>query len=153
MSNKVSYDHYIISESEDVSILIRLRDIVLTVALWVIYIYFIRDSVPFVLDFFDWASNGFGDMDMYPELRILSMVQSYGQVAGFMVVLYLGWALYNMMRFRGRQRRKPRPLVTAEDLSHMYGFSVETIESWQDAASVVMHHDAHGHLTDVKIVR
>ena len=33
---KPSYDHYLITESEDVSLLIRLRDISLTVALWVI---------------------------------------------------------------------------------------------------------------------
>jgi biofilm PGA synthesis protein PgaD len=153
MSNKPSYDHYIISESEDVSILIRLRDLLLTAALWIIYFYFIRDAFPFVADLARWAFHGFDDVDQYPDLRIVPTIETYGQVLGAMVALYLGWAIYNMLRFRGRNRRKPRTNVTSEDLANMYGFSVETVESWQDASSLVMHHDDHGHLTDVKIVK
>jgi poly-beta-1,6-N-acetyl-D-glucosamine biosynthesis protein PgaD len=153
MSNKSSYDHYIITESEDVSVLIRIRDIILTIALWVIYIYFIRESFPFVEDLFRWSFNGFNDMDQYPSLRIMSTIQAYGQVAGVMTIIYLGWAIYNMLRFRGRQRRKPRAPVAPEDLANMYGFSPETVVAWQEASSLVMHHDTEGHLTDVKVVR
>lgn len=153
MSNKQTYDRYIITESEDISVLVRLRDIILTASLWIIYFYFIRAAFPFVADLFHWAMNGFDDIAQYPDLKIVPMIQSYGQVAGVMTVLYLGWAIYNMLRFRGRQRRKPRAMVTPEDLANMYGFSTETVESWQDAASMIMHHDDQGHLTDVKVVR
>ena len=151
--NKYAYEHYIITESEDVSILVRLRDLILTAALWIIYIYFIRESFPFVADLFHWMMNGFDDISQYPDLRIVSTIEAYGQVAGVMTVLYLGWAIYNMLRFRGRQRRKPRAVVTPDDLANMYGFSTETVEAWQDASSMVMHHDEHGHLTDVKVVK
>jgi biofilm PGA synthesis protein PgaD len=153
MSEHPSYDHYIITESEDVSVLIRIRDLVLTISLWVIYLYFIRDSWPFVVDLFHWALSGFQNADQYDNLKILPMIQSYGQVAGVMTVIYLGWAIYNMLRFRGRQRRKPRAIVAPEDLANMYGFSPETVTAWQEAGSLVMHHDAEGHLTDVKVVR
>jgi biofilm PGA synthesis protein PgaD len=153
MSKAPSYDQYIITASEDVSILIRIRDIVLTAALWVLYFYFIRAAFPFIGDLGRWAFNGFNDISQYPNLKIMTTIQDYGQVAGVMAVLYLGWAVYNMLRFRGRQRRKPRPNVTAEDLANLYGFSTESVESWQEASSLIMHHDEHGHLTDVKVVR
>jgi poly-beta-1,6-N-acetyl-D-glucosamine biosynthesis protein PgaD len=151
MSKKPDYDHYLITESDDVSVLIRLRDILLTAALWIIYLYFIRDSLPFVEDLFSWIGHGFDDIAQYPNLKIMSTIQAYGQVAGVMTVVYLGWALYNMLRFRGRQRRKARAGVMPEDLANMYGFSTETVVAWQDANSLVMHHDAEGHLTDVKV--
>jgi poly-beta-1,6-N-acetyl-D-glucosamine biosynthesis protein PgaD len=153
MSKKPNYDHYLITESSDVSWLIRARDILLTVALWVLYLYFIKDSFPFIVDLVHWIGNGFDDIALYENLKIMSTIQAYGQVAGVMAVLYLGWAIYNMLRFRGRQRRKPRAAVAPEDLANMYGFSTETVSAWQDAGSVVMHHDAEGHLTDVKVVR
>ena len=153
MSDKPSYDHYIITDSGDVSVLIRLRDVILTIALWVLYFFFIRDAIPFAVDLWHWALNGFDDIAQYPNLKIMPMIQAYGQVAGVMAVLYLGWAIYNMLRFRGRQRRKPRADVTPDDLANMYGFSTETVESWQDASSLVMHHDDQGHLTDVKVVK
>ena len=38
----------------------------------------------------------------------MSMIQAYGQVAGVMMVLYLGWAIYNMLRFRVSERTASR---------------------------------------------
>ena len=152
-NDKLSYEHYIIDASDDVSIWIRLRDIILTVALWAIYLYFIRDAWPFVVQLVQWAMNGFDDLSQYSDLKIVPTIQSYGQVAAVMTTIYLGWAIYNMLRFRGRQRRKPRAAVAPEDLASMYGFSTETVEAWQEASSLVMTHDTQGHLTDVKIVR
>ncbi|MDR3448499.1 MAG: poly-beta-1,6-N-acetyl-D-glucosamine biosynthesis protein PgaD [Alphaproteobacteria bacterium] len=151
MSKKPDYEHYLITESDDVSVLIRLRDIFLTVALWVIYLYFIKDAFPFVHDLIRWTWHGFNDISQYPNLAIMETIQAYGQVAGVMTVLYLGWATYNMLRFRGRQRRKGRADVTPDDLANMYGFSTETVEAWQNAHTLTMHHDAEGHLTDVKV--
>jgi poly-beta-1,6-N-acetyl-D-glucosamine biosynthesis protein PgaD len=152
-NNKLDYEHYIITESADVSFLIRFRDIILTIALWVIYLYFIRDSWGFVKDLFSWIGHGFDDYTQYANLQIIPTIQAYGQVTTVMVVIYLGWAIYNMLRFRGRQRRKPRAVVAPEDLANMYGFSTETVVAWQDASSLVMHHDAEGHLTDVNVVK
>ncbi len=149
--SKLPYEHYIITDSDDVSFLIRLRDIILTIALWVIYIYFIRDSFAFVADLFRWMMSGFDDYTQYDALKIIPTIQAYLQVAGVMTVIYLGWAIYNMLRFRGRQRRKPRATVTPVDLANMYGFSTETVTAWQESNNMVMHHDAEGHLTDVKI--
>jgi len=151
--NKYSYEHYLITSSDSVSLLIRLRDIILTIALWVLFFYAIQDSFPFVADLYRWAMNGFDNIDNYNNLDIIPMIQAYGQVALVMTVIYLGWAIYNMLRFRGRQRRKPRAPVAPEDLANMYGFSPETVVAWQDAASLLIHHDAEGHLTDVKIIR
>lgn len=148
-----SYEHYLITDSHNVSMLIRLRDIVLTIALWVLYFYFIRSSFPFFVDLWHWAIGGFNNYAQYPNLAIIPTIQAYLQVAALMTVIYLGWAIYNMLRFRGRQRRKPRAPVAAEDLANMYGFSAETVTSWQEAGTLLIHHDAEGHLTDVKITR
>ena len=151
MTVKSDYSQYLITESSSVSWLIRLRDVVLTVALWIIYLYFIRASWPFIVDLFHWAMNGFNDMADYPNLKIVPTIQAYGQVALVMTTVYLGWAIYNMLRFRGRERRKPRAGVMPVDLANMYGFSTETVEAWQNARGLIMHHDAEGHLTDVRV--
>lgn len=148
-----SYEHYIINASDSVSLLVRIRDVVLTIILWALYFLAIRDSFPFVADLFKWASHGFGSKKNYTHLDIIPTIQSYAQVALVMMVIYLGWAVYNMLRFRGRQRRKPRAAVAPEDLANMYGFSPETVIAWQSASSLIIHHDSEGHLTDVKIVR
>ncbi|MDE2029637.1 MAG: poly-beta-1,6-N-acetyl-D-glucosamine biosynthesis protein PgaD [Alphaproteobacteria bacterium] len=148
------YEHYIITASDNVSILIRLRDFVLIAALWVLFFYFIRGSFPFFTDLFHWVMGGFQDVKNYPNLaRDVPMIQAYLQVAVVMIAIYLGWAIYNMLRFRGRDRRKPRAAVTPDDLANMYGFSPETVQSWQDASSLVIHHDADSHITDVTVVK
>lgn len=151
MSEHPSYEQYIIRDSGNISILIKLRDFVLTVALWAVYLYFIQAAFPFVVDLVHWIGNGFDDADNYDHLKILPTIEGYAKVSFIMIGVYFGWAIYNMLRFRGKDRRKPRAAVTVDDLASLYGLSPETVESWQEAKILIMHHDRVGHLTDVKI--
>ena len=153
MSSPNNYERYIITDSSNVPILVKLRDFILTVALWAVYIYFISASFPFVIDLVHWIGNGFDDTDNYANLKILPTIESYAKVSFIMIGIYFGWAVYNLMRFRGVERRKPRAAVTVDDLASLYGLSPETVESWQEAKIMVMHHDNVGHLTDVKVVQ
>jgi biofilm PGA synthesis protein PgaD len=153
MKDPYNYQRYIIYASEDVPFIIRARDIALTIAAWTIYVYFIRASWPFFIDLVTWVANGFNDLINYANLSIVPTIEDYGVVAVGITFTYVGWALYNLLRFRGRQRRKPRAIVAPEDLANMYGFSAATVNEWQDASSMVMHHDAQGLLTEVKITR
>jgi poly-beta-1,6-N-acetyl-D-glucosamine biosynthesis protein PgaD len=151
--NKHDYERYIIYASDNVPVLIRIRDIVITAAAWCIYVYFIRASWPFFIDFMTWAFSGFDELIQYAHLSIMPTIEDYAKVAALIVIIYLSWAFYNLARFRGRQRRKPRMDVIPQDLANMYGFSLEDINEWQKTASMIMHHDGHGHLIDVKVVR
>ncbi|MBX3679538.1 poly-beta-1,6-N-acetyl-D-glucosamine biosynthesis protein PgaD [Cognatazoarcus halotolerans] len=67
---------------------------------------------------------------------------------GFALVL---WAKYNHWRFRGVERRRMRPTVSAEALGTMIGVQAADIERWRDARIAVVHHDAHGQVVMVDV--
>jgi biofilm PGA synthesis protein PgaD len=78
-----------------------------------------------------------------------SFVMQLAAVAlGGSSLLYL-WASYNRLRFRGKDRRKVAPTVTATDLAEYYGGTREQIVSLQQERRLFMRHDADGRLTRV----
>jgi poly-beta-1,6-N-acetyl-D-glucosamine biosynthesis protein PgaD len=151
-NNKKDYASYIIYVSEDVPVVVRMRDIVLTVAAWSVYVYFIRTAWPFMVDLVSWVMHGFDELTSYANLSIMPTIEDYGEVALIVIAVYLSWAIYNLLRFRGRVRRKSRAAVEPEDLASMYGFSTANVTEWQNSSSLIMHLDPQGHLTEVNIV-
>ena len=82
-----------------------------------------------------------------------AILHTLGTYAGIIVAnasLLLAWALYNQIRFRGRERRRFAPLVTCADLAEMYGFPVSSIDEWQNASILVAHLDADGRLVEMQ---
>jgi poly-beta-1,6-N-acetyl-D-glucosamine biosynthesis protein PgaD len=145
-----NYDSYIITSGEGVSFWIRLRDIVLTIIMWGLYIYFIRDTYDFLQEFVAWGMNGFHDRSTYPTLKILDTISIYAQVAGILGSVFIAWALYNLARFRGRNRRKFSPTVAVADLAAFYGHKESEIAAWQQSRTLVIHHDENGNVAKVE---
>lgn len=67
--------------------------------------------------------------------------------------LIVGWALYNYIRFRKLERRKPRPRVELDELAAYSGFTLDEVTAWQHAARVVFAHDNEGRLAGVRVIR
>ena len=56
------------------------------------------------------------------------------------------WATVNLLRFRGSERRKPKPLATAEDDARWTRASADDLRDGRRLKRVVCRHDDEGHL-------
>ncbi len=145
-------DKYIIDNSAQLPLLVKFRDFILTLVLWVLYFYSVRDAYPFILDFIHWIGDGFADKSKYPSLAILPTFYIYFKIALIMGATYMAWALYNLVRFRGRERRKFSKLTTVEETADFFKVPVEDVKTWQQARTMVMHHDKRGKISSVKVM-
>lgn len=67
-------------------------------------------------------------------------------LAGSLIV----WALYNIFRFRGRERRKARPLVRVGQVAEHVGVEPDTLLAWQRARILHVMHDEAGRIESVE---
>lgn len=141
----------IIYAAADIPILVRIRDILLTAALWIAYFYFVRDFLWFLKDVAVWTSHGFSDTAGYSSFRVLPTILNYLIVAFLLGAVYILWAKYNQLRFRGKNRRQAALPVTTEQLAVLYNVDAASVKKWQSAETLTMHHDVHGYLTKVEI--
>jgi poly-beta-1,6-N-acetyl-D-glucosamine biosynthesis protein PgaD len=143
--------HYIIESPKGRSKLLLFRDGVLTLFIWVMYFYFMRDFFFFLGDFALYALHGFQNIADYPSLKILGTIGSYLAVSVLTTALFLGWSGYNILRYGKKVRRKFSSPVSASELGIAYNTAPKAVAAWQKARVMVMHHDQQGHLTDVMI--
>ena len=62
----------------------------------------------------------------------------------------IGWATYNLLRFRNNERRNRQPVsVTPEELSRFFAIDENLVLRLQVSRRIVMHHDEHGQLGEV----
>ena len=141
----------IITSSGNVSIYVRIRDVLLTVLLWLVYAYLLHDVYFFLLDIYHWLHDGDATIKAYPKLRIFDMLQNYGEGLLAMALAFIGWALYNRIRFINKKRRKKSEPVTIDELGRMYKIDSAELESWQKKRSLVVHNDDKGRVTSVEV--
>jgi biofilm PGA synthesis protein PgaD len=128
-------------------------DWVLSAAMWLLYLYFIREALVDVYylaeDSLQWALAGAERPELPTIRRFLDTMENYGIVVLANGGALITWALYNQIRFRGRDRHRPGESVSATDLSELYGIPVEEIVAWQGSRILEMHHDDAGTLVKV----
>ena len=73
----------------------------------------------------------------------------YGQA---LCAILLIWAFSSYLRFRGSDRRKSRPLSTAETDAKHTRMTAEALSRSRQSTNLVCYHDEEGHLTDVRNV-
>jgi len=132
--------------------MVRLRDIALTGLLWLLYAFMIQDFLLFLAESFAWIL-GFGPVPPRAALAVplFPTLGSYAMIALVNALTLISWALYNQMRFRGKERRKASPSVTAADMARMYSVTAEEVEAWQRARILIVHHDDDGRLIGVEL--
>jgi biofilm PGA synthesis protein PgaD len=144
-----SHDKYIINSSGNVSLLRRVWDVLLTVILWILYVYFMWDFFIYCGHLLQWWLTGKSSQS--PDLKILHTLLIYAEAILCLGSALIGWAMYNLLRFRGKARRKSAPPVTSVDLAAFYGHPVNDIENWQKKRVLVMHHSENGQLISVDV--
>lgn len=129
---------------------LRWRDRVLSVAMWVLYLYLIRevftDAYQLVDEGYAWAFLDAPHPNLPTVVRFLYTLGLYSVVVMVNGMILIGWATYNRFRFRGPDHRRAIGTVSLAELGQFYGFPGEMIGDWQQARSLVMIHDTAGKL-------
>jgi poly-beta-1,6-N-acetyl-D-glucosamine biosynthesis protein PgaD len=89
-------------------------------------------------------------LDGYKD--VVRLIGMYG-----LIILILGgglvlWAVYNIIRFRGVERRTEALPVTAIEIGEYYGQDAKAVAVWQTERSLYVSHNQHGHVDQVEIL-
>jgi poly-beta-1,6-N-acetyl-D-glucosamine biosynthesis protein PgaD len=141
---------HILESKKNLPLIVVIRDIILTIFVWALYLYFMRDFFTFGGDVIHWTFHGFSDSDEYYSFRILSTIISYFEIIIIMEVLFVVWSMYNLLRYGKKKRRSTQPAVKKEELAKAFHVSLEDVGAWQKAQTMVMHHDKRGRLIEVQ---
>ena len=144
------FGHSILAVKKRLPMSLYTRDVILTILLWWLYIFFMKDMFFFLADVMRWAWHGFTDAQNYKTFEALPPFVSYMEVMGILVVIYIGWVNYNQMRFRGKNRRFASIPVKLEDLASFYALKTHEVESWQREKTLTIHHDRKGRIIRVE---
>jgi biofilm PGA synthesis protein PgaD len=128
----------------------RLRDAVLTAALWGLYIWLNRDLFIVLRDIPGWVAGG----GMTPAIRqaigLVETLGTYSAVVAVNTLMVVAWALYNQLRFRGKERRRFSQAVSPAEIAERYGRSADEICAWQEARILVIYHGSDDQIEHVE---
>ena len=129
----------------------RIVDGVVTFAFWVFWIYL---WLP-LLALLAWAlgvQQAYEYMIVLDGFRaVVKLLAIYAMVIGLLGGTLIAWAVYNILRFGGVERRVPRPPITAAEIARDFGFETIEVERWQAARTVQVTHDQDGRIARVEI--
>ncbi len=128
------------------------RDLVLTVLMWVFFLYLLRDA--YIDAVILWQLIFFGQDS--PEIpHIMSVLKEIGVYALALIpisAVLISWGKYNQIRF-GRQDRQRRraasPPVEAASLAQTFQLDKTHVEAIQNAQHILLDHDANGTLIGI----
>ena len=122
----------------------------LTVFFWALWAYL---WLP-VFALLGWA---FGVRRFYDEMfarsgsqAVLELIGWYGLVVTVLAGSLVGWALYNIARFRGSDRRTAAATVAVAQVAELAGVDADTLRGWQRARVLYVTHDESGRIEAVE---
>jgi biofilm PGA synthesis protein PgaD len=126
----------------------RRRDAALSAAMWVVYLYWIRDALvelgTLAAEGFAWAFMGAA----LPELRTIGLfgttVLPYLAVVVGNAILLILWARYNQARFRGHERHCNVVSVSPAELGALYSMKESDVIVCQAARRMTIRHASDG---------
>lgn len=142
-------EDYVIESPRVLPLLVWLRDIILTVLVWALYIYLMREFFYFIADLWKWGWAGFEGVAPYNSLRNFNTLLNYSMFVSAVCVLFMFWSAYNIFRFAGKSRRRMAKIVVPTDVAAYYRVSQRQVMAWQKAGTLVIHHDGRGRLLEV----
>jgi biofilm PGA synthesis protein PgaD len=127
----------------------RLRDAVLTTALWGLYIWLNRDLFLVLRDVPLWLAGGGITPAIRQAVGLVETLGTYSAVVAVNTLLVVAWALYNQLRFRGKERRRFSQAVSPAEIAERYGRSADEICAWQEARILVIYHGSDDQIEHV----
>lgn len=102
---------------------------------------------------------GFGAQLFYEKIIIHSdkveltaLVIAYVILITVVLNMIAGWALYHIWRFAGKERRKPQPQPTMDDLGEYFRVKPYRIPQWQQSKRMTLHIDDAGYLKNIDTI-
>jgi len=100
-----------------------------------------------------------GLQQAYKYMVVLDGYQAVIRLMGVygLVILLLGgslvlWAVYNIIRFRGVQRRTEAKPVTPQEIGLYFEQDPSAVASWQTERSLYVTHNQYGHINQVEVL-
>jgi biofilm PGA synthesis protein PgaD len=133
----------------------RVLDLVLSLLIWLVYLYMIREALTDIYLLVNESLHWVFTRSQRPTVpgisRFLGTLRAYGIAVVLNGAVLLAWAAYNQLRFRGRVRRSPAKPVDVQDLAELYRVPRQEIAKWQASRIMWMQHDAEGNLVGVTL--
>jgi len=142
----------IINRPELQSPLQRITTRGITFVFWVIWIYLWLPLISLVawLVGIQLFREHMLDNDGYQAL--FNDMNKYALTIAFIAIVLIGWARYNLLRFRDKENRKASKRVDLATQAQYFKIEAQQLRHWQDAKRLVIHHDKQGDIIDVKTV-
>ena len=84
-------------------------------------------------------------------LAFFELVGWYAVTILIMAAVLLGWAGYNLYRFRGKDRRKSAAGVDPADIARQFAVEVDQLNQWHRAKRLTIHHNEEGAIDRVNV--
>lgn len=127
----------------------RLVSAGLTVLFWAAWVYLWLPVVALL----GWA---FGVSRFHREMvvehgdrALLHVLGWYALAIGLLAGALVCWALYNLIRFRGRERRTTRTRVDVAQIAAQAALAPDALQAWQRERVLYVAHDASGRIIAV----
>ncbi|MBE9502843.1 MAG: poly-beta-1,6-N-acetyl-D-glucosamine biosynthesis protein PgaD [Proteobacteria bacterium] len=125
---------------------------IVTLAFWALWFYLWIPLISLVA----WL---FGIEIFYEEFiltegyhLLISLFFRYGMVTLIISICLLGWAFYNQLRFRNKDRRKEAPLPSSQALADFFGVNVAHLEKSRKAKRLIVRFDDTGQIRNIEIL-
>jgi biofilm PGA synthesis protein PgaD len=123
----------------------------ITFVIWVAWVYIWLPLLSLVAWIFGYRL--FYD-EMIVKAGFQALVERIGNYSLVILVcgcVFVGWAVYNRLRFRGRERRHAAYPLTTEEVSEYFNVNPDSMRRWHGAKRLVVHHTDTGEIDQVDI--
>ena len=142
----------IINRPELQSSLQRITTRGITFIFWVIWIYLWLPLISLVAWWVGIQLFREHMLDNNGYRALLTDMHQYALTIALIAVVLIGWARYNLLRFRDKDNRKTSKHVDLAIQAQHFKIEAQQLRHWQDAKRLVIHHDQQGDIIDVKTV-
>lgn len=123
----------------------------MTLAFWILWFYLWIPAVSLLAWLFG-AERFYQEMIIKSGLSALIEVLSiYSAIVLGMGIVLTGWAWYNQLRFRGRDKRRSSAIVSPAEVGSFFAVRPEQFDLARYAKHVVIEHDEHGQIKDIRV--
>lgn len=124
---------------------------VVTLIFWIVWFYLWIPVVSLLAWLFG-AERFYQAMITHSGLdALIELLGLYSIIILVMGVILAGWAWYNQLRVRGRDKRRGSTTVTPAEVSSYFALKPEQLDVARYAKHVVIEHDEHGGIRDIRV--
>lgn len=138
------------SAKQKPSLLVFIRDIVLTILMWIFFLYLIEDVFGGAVTLKNWFFSENEPAELSRLVAVLKTLMSYGATIFLIGGLLVVWALYNKLYFGRKQRRKSIPPTDTTEIARMFRIPIEQVEDMKSANHILLEHAKNGRITHIE---